>query len=117
MGSTLLLDRSTWDLVLDINNNIAVATEPYALAQDAASSCKVFKGECYYDTTRGIPYIDVIFGKNVPLSLIKSYLANESLRISGIVTANAYISSLSDRDLGAQVQITDANGTALAVNI
>jgi len=117
MASTLLLDRSTWDLVLDVDNNIAVATEPYALAQDAASSCKVFKSECYYDTTRGIPYIDVIFGKNVPLSLVKSYLTNEATRINGVVTAKAYITSLSDRNLGAQVQMTDASGTSLAVNI
>jgi hypothetical protein len=30
---TLLLDTVAWDLVLDVNGNIAVADEPYALAQ------------------------------------------------------------------------------------
>jgi hypothetical protein len=53
---TLLLDRSLWDLTLDINGNIAMASEPYAIAQDVASACRTFLGECYYDTSQGVPY-------------------------------------------------------------
>ena len=56
MADTLLLDLTNWDLVLDVNGNIAIARPPYALAQDAASAVKTFQGECYYDTTLGIPY-------------------------------------------------------------
>ena len=53
---TLLLDQTTWDLTLDANNNIALAAEPYAFAQDAASAIRLFQGELWYDTTRGVPY-------------------------------------------------------------
>lgn len=34
MASTLLLDTLAWDLAVDAAGNIAVATEPYSLAQD-----------------------------------------------------------------------------------
>ena len=38
MANTLLLDRTVWDLLLDGSGNIAIATEPYATAQDVASA-------------------------------------------------------------------------------
>ena len=57
MPATLLLTPQTWDLTVDASNNIAVAAEPYALAQDAASAIRLFQGEDYYDTTRGIPVV------------------------------------------------------------
>ena len=40
---TLLLRPDTWDLTLDSAGNIAVAENPYALAQDAASAIKLFQ--------------------------------------------------------------------------
>ncbi len=52
MASTLLLDQVTWDLAVDNVRHIAVASDPYSQAQDAASSIKTFAGEVYYDTTR-----------------------------------------------------------------
>ena len=33
---SLLLDPRSWDLTVDVSNNIAVASDPYSLAQDAA---------------------------------------------------------------------------------
>ena len=63
---TLLLDRTQWDLVQDANGNIALATEPYARAQDVASACRLFRGELWYDTAAGIPYFEDILGKSPP---------------------------------------------------
>ena len=40
--STLLLDQTEWDLVLDASGNIALASPPYALAQDVASAVRTF---------------------------------------------------------------------------
>jgi hypothetical protein len=48
---TLKLDTSTWDLMLDGQGNIAIATDSEAVAQDVASACLVFYGECYFDNT------------------------------------------------------------------
>ena len=63
---TLLLDRTAWDLCLDSNGNIALASEPYSLAQDVASAVRLFLGECYYDTTKGIPYWTEVLGMLPP---------------------------------------------------
>ena len=79
MAQTLLLDSLSWDLVLTAQGDIAVASEPYALAQDAASECKLFAGEAFYDTGRGIPYWGQILGLRPPLSLVRAYLIQAAL--------------------------------------
>lgn len=110
MASTLLLDTVAWDLVLDSNGNIAVASEPYALAQDAASAIKTFLGEVYWDTQVGVPYVTQILGKNIPLSLLKQLLINAALTVPGVVSAQVFIASLTDRILMGQVQVVSTAG-------
>ena len=66
--NTLLLDRATWDLCLDAAGNIATASEPYALAQDASSAIRLFVSEAWYDTTQGIPYFTNILGQAPPIA-------------------------------------------------
>jgi hypothetical protein len=107
---TLLLDRTTWDLVLDAHGNIAVASEPYALAQDAASACRLFSGELWYDTTQGVPYLQSILGQRPPLGLIKSLLVQAAMTVPGVAAATVYLTTFTDRVLSGQVQVTDQQG-------
>ena len=106
MSSTILLDRTTWDCVLDADGNIAVAAEPYALAQDAASAIKTFLGECYWDTTIGVPFLQSIFGKNPPLALVKAQFEAAALTVPDVATAKCFISALSNRSIAGQIQVT-----------
>jgi hypothetical protein len=110
MAATLLLDQSTWDLCLDASGNIAVATSPYAEAQDAASAIKTFLGECYFDTTVGVPYLQQIFGKSLPLALLKQQLIEAALTVPGVVSAQVFISGISGRTVSGQVQVTLSSG-------
>ena len=110
---TLLLDTIAWDLVLDINNDIAVASDPYSQAQDAASAIRLFLGEAWYDTTQGVPFWGQILGQLPPLALIKSYLINAALSVLPSGTGAAvYITGLdsASRTLTGQVQITTSDG-------
>lgn len=116
MASTLYLDRDAWDLVVDADGNIAVATAPYSLTQDAASECRTFAGECYYDQTKGIPYLTEILGKSTPIEYTKAQLVAASLKVPGVVAAKAYLTSSSSRRLGGQIQITDSSGTVSAAS-
>lgn len=116
MASTLLLDTVAWDLALDTAGNIAVATEPYALAQDAASAIKLFAGELYYDTTQGIPYLAQILGQFPSLSLMRAYWEQAALTVPGIMSAQVYFSSWSDREVTGQVQVTSRD-TTVAMNV
>lgn len=108
---TILLDPSKWDLLLDASGNIAAASEPYAIAQDAASAIKLFSGELWYDTSKGVPYWGQILGQTPPLELMKAQLADAALTVPGAVTAQVFIVSFDGRVPVGQVQITDSSGT------
>ena len=70
---TLLLDTVTWDLAVDALGNIAMASDPYAQAQDAASNIRTFAGEVYFNTTLGVPYWEQILGLAPPISVMKAH--------------------------------------------
>ena len=114
MAQTLLLDTVTWDLALDIVGNIAIASEPYSQAQDAASAIKTFEGEVYYDTTKGIPYFDQILGYSPPASLIKAYINEAALTVPGVVSSQCFLTDWTNRKVSGQVQIKNTNGTVTA---
>lgn len=114
---TLLLDTVAWDLVLDASGNIAVASDPYSMAQDAASAIKVFLGECYWDTELGLPYLTQIFGHNPPLGLLKALFNAEAETVPGVVSPQCFMAGLSSRIATGQVQITsEETGDTAAAN-
>lgn len=106
---TLLLDTVQWDLVLDLFGNIAVASDPYSQAQDAASAIRLFQGELWYDTTQGVPYWASILGKAPPLSLMKAKFVAAALTVPGIVSAQCFISGVKNRQITGQVQLSNTN--------
>jgi hypothetical protein len=110
MSSTLLLDRSAWDLCIDADGNIAMATGAYALAQDAASAIKLFLSEYWYNTSIGIPYFQQILGLNPPVNLIKTQMQNAALTVPNVVSATVYISAINNGQVSGQVQVTDNLG-------
>lgn len=111
---TLLLDTERWDIVLDAAGNIAVATEPYSLAQDAASAIRLFRGEAWYDTAQGVPYFQQILGQYPPIQVMKKAFETAALTVPGVVSATCYITGLENRQITGQVQVTDAAGTVTA---
>lgn len=120
--NTLLLDRTAWDLVLDSLGNIAVASEPYSLAQDAASVIRTFSdggpgglGECYYDNTLGIPYLTQIFGKSPTIAQLKGILQAAAETVPGVASAQVFLTSVSNRSVSGQVQVTSAATGQVAV--
>ena len=116
MASTLLLDQTTWDLVVDASGNIAMASDPYSLAQDAASACKLFQGELYYDTTQGVPYFTQILGQHAPIALIKATYVSAALTVPEVVSANVFISSITGRQVSGQIQVSNTTGQTTAIN-
>lgn len=107
---TLLLDRTTWDLVIDAGGNIAVASDPYSQAQDAASAIKLFEGEQIYDNASGVPYWTQILGLANPLTLVCSKFEAAARTVPGVTAAKCYISSFNLRFLRGQVQLTNESG-------
>lgn len=113
---TLYLGQA-WDLTLDSSQNIALAAEPYALAQDAASAIRTFLGECWYDTQLGIPYWEKILGKfPPPLPLLRGYLVAAALTVPGVASAKVFFRTITQRELTGQVQITSVAGVVAATS-
>lgn len=113
MASTLLLDLDTWDLVADANGNIAVADEPYALAQDVATAIKTFLHDLFYDQTDGVDYFGQILGHTPPLQVFKQLMVDAALSASpDVITAECNITAFDDstRTATGQVLFTDVNG-------
>lgn len=110
MARSLLLDRTKWDLVLDASGNIAVADEPYSLAQDAASAIRLFLGECWYDTTLGIPYFEQILGQYPSVEFMRAEFVAAALGVPDVTAASVFLTGLVRRQLTGQVQVTGPDG-------
>jgi hypothetical protein len=110
--NTLLLDQGAWDLVLDSNNNIALAAAPYSIAQDVASATRTFIGECWYNSLLGIPYWQDILGKLPPLQYISQQMIEQSFTIPNVAEAQVQYQTFNNRSLSGQIQIIDTDGAA-----
>lgn len=116
MYNTLLLDQDQWDLVIDSAGNIAMASPPYAIAQDVASAIRTFLGEVFYDTTQGLPYFDDVLGHLPPAAMLTQLLSNQALTVPGVVTAQCIITSFTSGEASGQVQFTDESGGNYSVD-
>lgn len=115
MATTLLLDRTGWDLCVDAGGNMALATEPYAQLQDVASECRLFTGELWFETDRGVPYFDQVFNGPTPVQILKARLALAAEQVPDVTSATVVLSALTERTIGGQVQVTLADGTTRVV--
>lgn len=107
---TLLLDVDTWDLVLDASGNIALATEPYAVAQDVASACRLFAGELWYNVEAGIPYFTEVLGQVPPVAYFQELMVQAALTVPTVVSAICTIEAYEKRAVTGQVTFRTANG-------
>lgn len=114
--NTLLLDRTVWDLVLDASGNIAMASNPYAVAQDVASAIRLFKGELFYQTSKGVPYWSQVLGRFPPISLMRERLRAAALGVPEVADARPTITSFDDRGLAGYVEVTLTNGTTTTID-
>lgn len=117
MTSTLLLDLTYWDLLADANGNIAIASEPYRIAQDVATAVRVWLGEQYYNTAVGIPYATKIMGQAPSLAFLKAQIETTTLNVPGVAKATCYISGVVGRQVQGQIQIVDTTGTVNTVTL
>ncbi|ASC05184.1 hypothetical protein [Acetobacter pasteurianus] len=116
MPSTLLLDRSSWDLVADASGNIAVADAPYAVAQDTASAVRVFQGECWYDTDLGLPYLNNILGRTQSAPVFRSDVEAEAKTVPLVESAQCALTAMTiSRQLTGQILLKLTDGTQLGI--
>lgn len=119
--NTLLLTNpdqsgSGWDLSLDSSGNLAVRSGGIAIAQDVASACRTFLGECWYDAAFGAPYYGQILGRRVSLQFVKRQLIAVALTVPGVASVRCFLTGPGpDRVVGGQIQITGIAGETAVV--
>ncbi|CNF28452.1 Uncharacterised protein [Yersinia nurmii] len=115
---TLTLDPNTWDLTLDGQGNMAIADISYAVAQDVASACLVFSGECYYDNTLGIPWKDDVLGSRPPAGFIAKKMEGEAKKLSVVSQALATVFfDKNTRQTRGAIRVTDRDGNQSQVTL
>lgn len=116
MTITLALSAD-WDLTVDANGNVATVSGGSQLAQDAASACRLFLGELWFDTTQGVPYWQQLLGTGTqpPNSLITAKLEDAALTVPGVETASVTITNITARTVVGTVTVsgTDAAGNSV----
>lgn len=117
MPDTLYLDPESWDLEVDAYGNIALASTPYAQAQDAASACRLWKGEARYDAERGIPYPSEVLGQQPPPRVLAGWFEIEAETVPGVGSTRAVLQYEPGRRLGGQIQLTLEDGSINALTI
>lgn len=112
MASTLSLDPMAWDLTVDAHGNIATVSGIQQLAQDAASACRLFLGELWFDTSQGVPYWQQFLGVLPPQSLVTAKLTAAALGVPGVNKASITITTFTARTVRGYVTVTGtaANG-------
>lgn len=115
---TLFLNPDTWDLMVDVDGNIAVASSPYAIAQDVASACRLWRGEARYDTTREIPYETSLLGEQPLQSLVASWFETEAETVPEVDSVQVIPSfDREKRQMGGQILITRTFGETSTLNL
>lgn len=128
--STLALSNLAWDLTTTPSQSkldgtaghtqdIAVATQGQAVAQDVASAIKLFAGELYYDSTQGVPYLSTLFSESYNAAMVAALLQNAAVSVPNVLQAVASNVTVTNRVVGppTTVNILDVNGQALGVVI
>ena len=112
--NTILLNPTSWDMLLDSNGNIAMASNPYAIAQDVASAIKLFLGELYYNTGKGIPYFAEILSKspNTAAPILAAQVEQAALTVPEVVSAKCTQLYFDNQVLSGVVEVIDTTGAA-----
>jgi len=110
LTKSFLLDTETWDIQLDDSGNIAIASNPLAVAQDVACACSTFLGEAWYDTTLGIPYYQRILGHWPGTQLINTKMQSEAKKLPYVQDAFCTVTiDKQTRSASGVMTITDTN--------
>lgn len=114
---TALLSISQWDICLNAAGDLAIATEPYQVAQDVASAIRLFLGECWYDTSKGVPYFTDVLGHSPPPSYFQTLMENAALTVPSVVSAECTIESVDGRTVTGSVKFTTSDGQTSSVAV
>ena len=110
---SLYLNPETWDMQLDASGNLKTTEGDYCIAQSVANAQRLFRGEAYFNTHKGIPYFRYIEGHMPPDSLIMAYLEQAARSVPKVAAARVRLSGFAERAVHGETIITTINGESI----
>ena len=108
MIKSLLLNNESWDIGVDGSGNIAGATGKYRVAQDVASSIRLFTNDAYFNTAQGMPYWLCTLALPLQEALTRAHMRENALRVPNVTGVRSVtFESLDNRVLRGDVLVTD----------
>jgi len=101
--TTLALD-SNHDLLIK-NNSFQVISGEEEVRQKIITVLKTFRGECFLDTTKGIPYLTDVIGKQSNLNLIASLIKDEIIGLDIVESLDAFSLEVENRVLILKIKV------------
>ena len=103
--------NNDWDLSLNEFNNIAIKDGNEELAQDVASSVRVWKNELPFDRLRGVPY-----DKPDELNGVLGFeIKKQAKLVKGVLNATVVFNELEDRKANVTIYVENENGEIINV--
>lgn len=87
--SDLRMDVDTNDLLIK-DGDLSLATATDAIQQDLQQTMQLYLGEWFLDTSKGIPYRQLILVKNPNLDVIQALLVNAARSVNGVTDVTAF---------------------------
>lgn len=113
---TLMLDDS-WDITLNNDGKIKVATGAYAIAQNGSNAVRLFQRDAYFDQQKGIPHFDVELGHSIAaVPILEARIRQALLQVEGISDALAVLEVEKERILGGNAYITLTGGETAKIS-
>lgn len=113
MAVTLKLSND-WDIQLDGFGDFLTCSGKEQIAQDVASSVRVFRGEDCWNIQRGVPYKGEVFGSEPNQPLLEAYVKQEAKRIDG-VTDCRMLMEFEDRNASIEILVQTEDGELINV--
>ena len=109
---TWALENNSWDLWVDPDTKgIALKSDAEQIAQDVASSIRVWKGELPMNSDRGIDY-----GKPESLRGSLNFEMREQAKvIEGVEEASVVFNKLENRELDVSIYVVTTEGQRIEV--
>lgn len=98
-----------------INGDLALATGTVAIQQDLQQTLQLFLGEWFLDTSKGLPYLQLILVKNPNLDVIQATLLNAARAVNGVedIVGFQFDYDAKTRTLSVSMQAKTTTGTVI----
>lgn len=106
-----------WDLTLTPGGNLAAVDGAARIAQDVACYERTFKGEPWYASEDGVPYLVNELGSLPPAELVRERAVRRALQVPGVAAATVELTEFAARTLRGRIRITTDDGETVNVAV